>query len=263
MTASTIKNRAFKLLKGLLIAVVWVAIWQLLAVLIHREVLFVSPLKTAETLMNMAQKTVFWESVFFSLSRITVGFLLGIIIGILLGAGMFKLKLLRDFLKPLIAIIRATPVASFIILAMLHIKSGWLPIFTAFLMVMPIVLDGMIKGLEETDSALLEMAQSFRFSFFKKIRAVYLPSVLPFLTAGAVSALGLAWKAGVAAEVLAMPKNALGTDLRNAKSFLETPELFALTATIIILSVIIERLFLFLVGRFLSPAKGGSDGNSI
>ena len=72
---------------------------------------------------------------------------------------------------------------------------------------------------------------------------------MPFFMAAAKAGMGLAWKAGIAAEVLASPSLGIGTELYNAKIYLETADLFAWTAVIIAISVALERLFIKLLRR--------------
>jgi len=57
----------------------------------------------------------------------------------------------------------------------------------------------------------------------------------------------LAWKAGVAAELIGYPAGSMGEQLYYSKFFLETDTLFAWTVVIIILSVSFEKLFLLLL----------------
>ena len=54
--------------------------------------------------------------------------------------------------------------------------------------------------------------------------------------------IGIGWKAGIAAEVLGLPKNSIGKALYNAKIYLEMPDLFCWTAVIILLSLLFEKL---------------------
>ena len=70
--------------------------------------------------------------------------------------------------------------------------------------------------------------------------------------AGVCTAIGLAWKSGVAAEVLCLPKAAIGTQVYYSKIYLETPSLFAWTAVVIVLSMLLERIVRRLLG-----VKGG------
>ena len=97
-----------------------------------------------------------------------------------------------------------------------------------------------------------------------RIFRLYIPSLAPYFLAACKSSLGMAWKAGIAAEVLAVPKNAIGTELYYAKTYLETPTMFAWTLVIILLSIIFEKLFVWFiewlgVKLHAVPAKGGGN----
>ena len=152
----------------------------------------------------------------------------------------------------MIRVARATPVASFIILAFLWIGKTQVPGFISMLMVLPVVWENTAAGIRSADPLLLEMAKSYRFGFRKTLEKVYVPSVAPAWRAGAVTALGLAWKSGVAAEVLCLPRLSLGTEIYYSKIYLETADLFAWTAVVILLSWILEKGFVALIKR-----KGG------
>ena len=119
-------------------------------------------------------------------------------------------------------------------------SSGWVPAIVSGLMVLPVLWGNVSKGVAQTDPLLLEAARAYRFGRGKTLRLVYLPSVRPYFVSGCATGLGLAWKAGVAAEVLCQPKLAIGTQLYRAKITLETPDLFAWTAVVIVLSFVLE-----------------------
>ena len=72
----------------------------------------------------------------------------------------------------------------------------------------------------------------------------------PALAAGCETALGLGWKAGIAAEVLCQPNWAIGSGLQISKTYLDAPGLFAWTGTVIFLSVVTEWLFCCLLRRW-------------
>ena len=108
-------------------------------------------------------------------------------------------------------------------------------------MVLPIIWANVSEGIRNTDRQLLEMGRMFRFGPWKTAWRIFVPSILPYFMAGCTTGLGLAWKAGVAAEVLAMPRNSIGLQLYNAKVYLETSDLFAWTLVIILLSMLLEK----------------------
>ena len=150
-------------------------------------------------------------------------------------------------LSPLFSVIKATPVASFIILALVWINKELIPVFISALMVLPVIHGNVREGIISTDRELLEMAKIFGFSRKQKLSRIYLPSVAPYLTAGVKTCLGLAWKAGVASEVLCFAAYSIGNKLYQAKVYLETADMFAWTVTVIVISIIIEKVLMSLV----------------
>lgn len=103
--------------------------------------------------------------------------------------------------------------------------------------------------MESTDRKLIEMADVFRLTRLTRMRYIYMPSVLPHLTAACSVGLGFCWKSGIAAEVIGLSANSIGRQLYDAKLYLMTPELFAWTAAIVIISICFERVVMFLIKK--------------
>jgi len=186
---------------------------------------------------------------FNSLLGILLGFLAGVGAGSLLAWLTWASPLLDALFSPLLRLIRTAPVASFIILALLWLTSRTVPMVIAGLMVAPILWSSTKAALEEADQSLLEMAKAYRFSRWTTFRLIYLPQLLPHWTAAAATAMGLAWKSGIAAEVIALPRDAIGTNLYRARLLLNTEELFAWTVLVICLSFLLEQFFIRLMAR--------------
>ena len=144
MTISTISR---KLLKGLLIFIFWIAIWQIIAMAVDIEFLLPSPLATAKALALNAATKKFWLSVLYSLSRVILGFASAVIVGSLLGFVTAKSSLLRSLFAPILHIARAAPVASFIMVLWILIGSKNVPTAIAILMVMPIIWQNLSNGI--------------------------------------------------------------------------------------------------------------------
>ena len=87
-----------------------------------------------------------------------------------------------------------------------------------------------------------ELAHAYAFGRKKTLREIYFPAVRPYLSAAATTGLGFAWKSCVAAEVIALSKNSVGRALYESKLYLETAELFAWTASVVLISVLFEKL---------------------
>ena len=193
-----------------------------------------------------------------SFGRILEGFAMAMALGLALAAAAHRCWPLRTLIAPPMAAIKATPVASFVILALIWVPSRSLSVLTGFLMVLPIAYTNALAGLQSADPNLLEMARAFRFGPVARARAVYLPAAWPHLIAACELSLGLCWKAGIAAEVIGLPDHSIGEALYRAKIFLNTPDLFAWTIAIVLLSVTFEKGMLALLRR--TRGRGMADG---
>ena len=245
-----------KTLRTLAVVLFWLLIWQLAAALAGQELLLPSPLRVARELIRLAGGAEFWLTVAQSIRRVLTGIVSAVLLGILLALLTHKSAVLRALLSPVMTLVKSTPVASFIILALVWLGRDVVPPVIAALMVLPVVWANVSQGLDGIDPQLLELAQVCRLPRGRVFRRITLPSVLPHLRAALCSALGLGWKAGVAAEILTVPARSIGKRIYEAKIYLETTELFAWTAAVVLLSLIIEGLLLRLVGRI--GKKGGA-----
>ena len=226
---------------------VWLLIWQLGAMAMDQQILLVSPIAVLMRLGTLAVEPSFWKAVGFSLLRITGGFFLGAAVGTVLAALSARLRRVEELLAPLLLAIKSIPVASFIILSLILFSSRNLSVLISFLMVLPVLYTGTLSGIRAMDKQMLEMAQVFQIPAPRRVRYVYLPQVLPYFRAACASALGLCWKSGIAAEVIGMPTGSIGERLQQAKIYLDTPDLFAWTLVIVLVSLAFERLFLALL----------------
>ena len=236
----------------------WLAVWQLAAWLIEykvqgrgNELLLPYPKTVAQALWRLCGQASFWGNLAQSLWRVLKGMAGGLILGGVLAVLTCRLTVADRLLSPAIRVIRATPVASFILLVLLWTARTNVPVVIAALMVLTVVLENLSRGIRAVDPKLLEMAKCCRFSPVKTVVLVYLPSLKPFFAAALTNAIGLAWKSAVAAEVLCLPLKALGTQIYYSKLYLEIPDLFAWTVAVVTLSLILEKTLLWA----LTPRK--------
>ena len=234
----------------------WLGVWQIASMVIGQEILLVSPVRAAKTLIEMAATAAFWQSVFSSFGRILLGFALATALGLGLAVLAGVSRAARALFEPLMHAVKATPVASFVILALIFIRSTYLSVFISFLMVLPIMYTNILAGVDAADPKLLEMAKVFRVGPLRRAGSVYLAAVYPHFLAACALALGMCWKAGVAAEVIGLPRRSIGEALYQAKLFFNTPELYAWTLAVILLSVGFEKLILAATRR-LGRSFGG------
>lgn len=227
---------------------VWLAVWQLGAMAIDQKIILVSPVDVLARLVELLPTLGFWQTIAYSLVRITLGFLLGVAAGTVFAALSARFRRVEEFLAPALLAIRSIPVASFIILALILFSSRNLAVLISFLIVLPIVYSNVLSGIRAADRDLLEMAQVFRIPAARRLRYVYLPQVMPYFQSACGSALGLSWKSGIAAEVIGMPDGSIGEQLQQAKIYLDTPDLFCWTLVIVLVSLAFEKAFLALLG---------------
>jgi len=250
-TTSINKKRTIKLWA----IIFWLLIWQGISMYIGQEILLASPFSVLSRLSHLVIQLDFWASILSSFGRIVTGFFLATFIGVILASLAACFRLIEQALEPIILFIRATPVASIIILLLIWVSSRQLAIATSFLMVMPITYTNILTGIKSTDTKLLEMAEVFKMPMKKRVLYIYISQVLPFFKAACLIGLGLSWKAGVAAEIIGIPRGSIGAHLHQARIFLATADLFAWTFVIIVVSTLFERIFMFLLEQTINKLE--------
>ena len=225
-----------------LAAAFWLLLWQLASMSVGQPILLASPLATLARLAELVVTGAFWRSALFTMAHILGGFALASAAGILLAALAGRFSAAADLLAPLLSAMRSVPVASFVIAALIWVPSRRLSVLICFVIVLPVVYAGALDGLRQIDPKLTEMARVFRMPRLNRLRCIELPAALPSLRSALSVAIGLAWKSGVAAEVIGIPGGSIGEKLYKAKVYLATPDLFAWTLAIVLLSAGCARL---------------------
>ena len=239
-----------KIGRALLVAAFWLGIWALAAYKFGKPLLFPSPLSVIKTLWELLQTKEFYIVTGNSLGNILFGTVTAILCACTLVMVTARVRLIRDLLHPVMAVVKATPVASFIILLLLFLGPIKVPSFITFLIVLPIVWTNLDQGIQSIDPQLVEVAKMYRFSFSKRMRVLIFPSIKPYFLSACKASIGLAWKAGVAAEIIAMPKDTIGTMIGEAKLYIMSAEMFAWTLTVVLLSLVIELGVSYLFKKF-------------
>ena len=236
-------NTGFKnLLRIVVPPAFWLGVWQIAAWCVGRELFLPGPVSVGKSLIALARTADFYLSAGATLGRVFLGLAWGAAAGAALAFLTHFFPWADLIFAPAVRMVRAIPVVSFILLVYLWVARSAVPWVISGLMVLPVVWGSLAAGLAGIDKKLLEMGRAYRFSRWKMLRLIYLPALRPHVEAGLLTAFGLAWKSGVAAEVLCPPGYAIGTRLQQAKLGLETADLFAWTLTIVALSLLLERL---------------------
>ena len=221
-----------------------------------QPLLLPSPVEVFFRLLTIWQEPGFFASVLNSFLRIVLGFFLGLSLGVLLALPASRLTWLETLLWPYVQFIKSTPVASFVILALIWLSSARLSTFISMLMVFPVVYLNALKGFGSVPPQMAEMAALYVVPFSRRLKYLYVPALRPLLLSASSIALGLCFKAGIAAELIGVPQNTIGEKLYEAKIYLNTVDVFAWTAVIIMISSLFEKAFLRVLQRLLKRGTG-------
>ena len=230
---------------GKLLAVIFaLCLWQLAAMTIDSKILLVSPVEVAVRLTTIWQTEGFWTSIWFSFYHIAGGFFLALFLGIVLAALAGRFRRIETLLWPFLVTIKTVPVASFVVICLIWLSAENLSVFISFLIVLPVVYGNVLEGIKSEDKLMLEVGTVFRMPLLRRLLYIHLPQLKPFIMSACATALGMAWKAGVAAEIIGTPDGSIGKQLFYSKIYLDTDDLLCWTVIIVIVSVLFEKLFM-------------------
>lgn len=241
--------------KKCIAVVLALAVWQAAALLVHQRILLVGPVEVLLRLLTIWKVEGFLPSIWFTFYHIAAGFLLGLLLGILLAALASRFAIVETLLWPWMATIKAVPVASFVVICLIWLSARNLSVFISFLIVLPVIYQNVLAGLRSKNRQLQEMAEVFGLSWFRRLRYITLPQLKPFLLSACSVTTGVAWKAGVAAEIIGTPNGSIGKQLYLAKIALDTDDLLAWTVIIVTVSVLSEKMFMRALKRVLEGSK--------
>lgn len=227
--------------------IVAILLWQLLAMKLDQKLLLATPVDVAKTLGVLVKSQEFYSAIAYSMGRILLGLLIGAAVGTACALLAGRWHFMEVLFWPYFSAMKATPVASVVILCLVWLSSRRLSVFIVFLVVTPVIYTNILAGIKNLDLKMKDMARVFGINGLRRLLYVYLPELKTYIIAAFTLATGMAFKAGIAAEVIGTPGGSVGKMLYNAKVYLETPELFAWTLVIIVLSVVVEQVILGLV----------------
>ena len=232
-----------KLIKTTAVTVFWIAVWQIVSMAVNESLIIVSPWDTLVRIFELSGESAFYKAVGTSFRSIGIGLLSALVLGTALAVLSRATHFVYELLSPLFAVIKATPVASFtLILFFWGVKGKSLSVWISLIMVLPVIFFAVYEGIGAADKKLLEMAKIYGVPKARQIRDIFLPAAMPSVSGALSVAVGFAWKSGVAAEVIAIASGSVGGLLYDAKTMLESRDVFAITATVIIISKLSEWL---------------------
>lgn len=231
------------------VIVFWLTIWQIGYYLVGKDVLVPSPFHTLMTLLEMMEEKKFYLQVAWTLERVAVGVGISTCLGFVTAFISYKVRWVEILLQPMVALMKSTPIMAIIILTLLWFKSNDVPIFVCILMCYPIVYTNLLAGLNALDRDLMELSKVYQVRAGIVFRKCYWPQLRKYLLSSLQLGVGMAWKVVIAAEVLALPKYAIGDALLESKLYIETTKVFAWIIVIVTLSQCCEMMIDWILKR--------------
>lgn len=225
------------------------SLWQIAAMVVDLKIVLVTPLEVIERMGSIWKDDGFFESLWFTFRHIAAGFFIALILGTVFAVLAGRHAWIETLLWPFMVTVKTVPVASFVVICLIWLKTESLSVFISFLIVLPVVYGNILEGIKSEDRAMTELADVYSFPFVKRCAYVHLPQLKPFILAACSTSLGMAWKAGVAAEIIGTPTGSVGKQLYYAKIYLDTDDLLCWTLVIVIVSVVFEKLFMLLLRK--------------
>jgi NitT/TauT family transport system permease protein len=216
---------------------------------IYGNLILPSPMETFQTLGMLFDDTEFIENLTITLYRVIVGFGISLVAGTIFGllAGFFVTASIVS--RPIVTILMGMPPIAWIVLAMIWFGMGDATVeFTVVVASLPIVFVGALQGTRTLEDKFEEMADIFKVPLWMKFFDIYLPHIFSYVFPAWVSALGMAWKIVVMAELLAT-SDGIGASLALARSQLDTASALAIVVAMVGLLLIAEYIFLEPINR--------------
>lgn len=240
-----------KYIRAVLIVLIWLTIWQVLALIVDNDVLLAGPYETAKALVSLSLSSSFYISVGITIGKVLIGYLIGFALGSILAVMSYKWKGVKEFFSPFVTVIKSIPIVSFIIIALIWAGSTNASIIVSAIITFPIFYKNILEGLFATDRKMIDLAKVYQMKTSRKVRYIYLPSLAPQIRSAVSLAVGMAFRGGITAEVVGQPLRSIGNGLYRAKVNLATAEMLAWTLVAVLAAFAIERLFAMIVKKVL------------
>lgn len=225
----------------------WLVVWLLIARVIDNELILVSPFVALERLGQIVCSVIFIRAVGFSFVRIALGFSMGFVAAFVMGIAASSSRVCKTILEPAVSALKSTPIVCIIVLLLMWVGSKSVSVLAVFLVVFPAIYLAMLQGIESSSDSLRRLLTVFGVTPTRQFLADGYQQVLPYMLAASKHACGMAWKAGVAAELIGIPEGSMGSFIYQAKLLFEVSDVCAWTIAVVALSWLSEKCFVWLL----------------
>lgn len=217
---------------------IWIAIWYCMAEGIGNEILLPSPLMVLSSIKEIMSEKEFTSIILSTLLRASISFICSLTLSIIIGGISSISKLFKEFISPVISILKSIPTMAFVIIALIWIDKDKAPFLIGIMISFPIFYDAIINSVKNVDEDLVDMADVYKVGIIRKINSIYIPSVMFSIHGVLNSTLSLILKVVVAGEIYGQPKYGIGASLQLEKMYLNTTAIFAWIVIIAVICIL-------------------------
>lgn len=232
----------YKKMKKITVVALWILIWQIITELAKESISFASPLQTVLVLFKEIVTLEFWMTIFKSFGTISLGFFASLFVGSVLGFFGYYKPAFHRFFDPAMNVLRLTPMATLIVMAMLWSTKSILAFEICFMLALPVMYQATVSGLVHARKRYLHMAHEMHLTFWKKLNYIYRPASMPEYVSGCHRAINMCCKSGTIVHVVGDSVRSVGERFYFAKDSKDVAEIFAFTIVMIFLSYFFEFL---------------------
>lgn len=223
--------------------------WQLFAALLSNDVIMPYPIDVGKLMMQQVQSISFYSILLHTITRVLMGLFIAFISAVIMVFLTFYHRFLKGFFTPILVMMKSIPNISYIIIVLLWFGSEKSVTVIIFLILFPMIYSNLMIGLQNMDTSLQDVLLIYPESKIQTIRRIYIPMLKPFIQTSLLSGISLSFKVGVMAEIIGQVQIGIGRQLNISRLNLDMAGIFAWTAWIILLLIIVEALQKFVHKR--------------
>lgn len=227
--------------RKVLIWLFYFILWQMIAMTVNQSVILPSFLDVLKRLVYILCDVSFYNHLFITLFRVILGTLSAFILSFIFAILSYDFKLINQGLKPLVLVSKTIPNITYILLVLIWFSREMSVFFVTLLILFPVLYTQISTGLLGINPEHLEVLKLYPETYFHRLTKVIIPLIRISLFEGLKGALSLGFKVGVMAEILGQVQPGLGYLMHIARMNFETVDLFAYTAIMIMVVVLIEK----------------------
>lgn len=235
--------------------VFWILLWAAIALFVNQKLILAGPVDTLLSFFKSITLPSFWLSILYSFIHIFIGFIIALIIGSLLAIISDKVKYFHYFISPVVQLFKSAPIVCFIVLLLIWFGTSFVDVVTVIISVIPIYYYAIYQANKEKSASIMDALTIYKVSGSDKFRAYIWPNAFPFVKQATETGVGIAWKAGVTAQMIGVVSNTIGEGIYNSKINLDSSQLIVWMFVVIILGFVTEKLTILILKKSASPAN--------